>query len=148
MLASNRERAKKFFGRAVASLGATCRYLAQSGQFSGPFHHLFGAARRSSGAVLQLCGPPIALSGAVLQLCGPQLSRTAPLSRFSVPQMARTAPLGRFAAPEKRRKRAHSRAQERGYSPIRSRRFAIAYSRFSFAMKLTLISAGQTASHS
>ena len=34
------------------------------------------------------------------------------------------------------------------YSPIRSRRLARAYSRFILAMKLTLISAGQTASHS
>ena len=37
---------------------------------------------------------------------------------------------------------------ERSYSPIRSRRLAMAYSRFIFAMKLALISAGQTASHS
>ena len=34
------------------------------------------------------------------------------------------------------------------YSPIRSRRLAMAYSRFILAMKLALISAGQTASHS
>jgi hypothetical protein len=34
------------------------------------------------------------------------------------------------------------------YSPMDRRNLARAYSRFSFAMKLALISAGQTASHS
>src|SRR4051794_23684080 len=37
---------------------------------------------------------------------------------------------------------------DKSYSPARSRIVAIAYSRLSLAMKLALISAGQTASHS
>jgi len=38
--------------------------------------------------------------------------------------------------------------RSRTYSPAFLRKLAIAYSRFNFAMKLALISAGQTASHS
>src|SRR5450432_4211171 len=101
MLASNRERAKKFFGRAVASLGATCRYLAQSGQFSGPFHHLFGAARRSSGAVLQLCGPPIALSGAVLQLCGPPIALSGTVLQLCGPAIVSSGTAQQLCGPAK-----------------------------------------------